>query len=231
MTHGKKHDRLRAILVISEVALACVLLVGAGLLLRSFLRVLDVDLGFQPSRAAAITVDYDDGGKPAKRSAILQEILSRVKAIPGIETAGITDMVPLDRNRGWNLSAKGREARKGDLSGAFVYMITPGYLDAMGMQLRAGRDFTWHDSTDSEHVVILNKSAADYFWPGEDPIGRLAIVNGMTPASSASSPMSAKAASKPSRAFRCICPPPSRVPTVPSWSCAPSFRPTSSPPA
>ena len=178
MTHSKKHDRMRGILVISEVALACVLLVGAGLLLRSFLRVLDVDLGFQPSRAAAITVDYDDGGKPAKRSAILQEILSRVKAIPGIETAGITDNVPLDRNRAWNLSAKGREARKGDLSGAFVYMITPGYLDAMGMQLRAGRDFTWADSTDSEHVVILNKSAADYFWPGEDPIGRLAIVNG-----------------------------------------------------
>jgi predicted permease len=178
MTQSKKHDRMRGILVISEVALACVLLVGAGLLLRSFLRVLDVDLGFQPSRAAAITVDYDDGGKDAKRSAILQEILGRVKSIPGIESAGITDNVPLDRNRAWNLSAKGREVRKGDLSGAFVYMITPGYLDAMGMQLRAGRDFTWADSTDSEHVVILNKSAAGYWWPGEDPIGRIAIVNG-----------------------------------------------------
>jgi predicted permease len=177
MTQSKKHDRMRGTLVISEVALACVLLVGAGLLLRSFLRVLDVDLGFQPSRAAAITVDYDDGGKAAKRGPILQEILGRVKAIPGIESAGITDNVPLDRNRAWNLSAKGREMRKGDMSGAFVYMITPGYLDAMGMQLRAGRDFTWADSTDSEHVVILNKSAADYFWPGEDPVGRIAIVN------------------------------------------------------
>jgi predicted permease len=177
MTQGKKHDRLRSVLVISEIALACVLLVGAGLLLRSFLRVLDVDLGFQPSRAASITVDYDDEGKPAKRGAILQEILGRVKAIPGIESAGITDNVPLDRNRAWNLSAKGREVREGDLSGAFVYMITPGYLDAMGMQLRAGRDFTWADATDSEHVVILNKSAADYLWPGENPIGRTALVN------------------------------------------------------
>ncbi|MEQ1352861.1 MAG: ABC transporter permease [Candidatus Acidiferrum sp.] len=178
MTQSKKHDRMRGILVISEVALACVLLVGAGLLLRSFLRVLDVDLGFQPSRAAAITVDYDDGGKDARRGPILQEIIGRVKAIPGIESVGITDNVPLDRNRAWNLSAKGREVRKGDLSGAFVYITTPGYLDAMGMQLRAGRDFTWADSTDSEHVVILNKSAADYFWPGEDPIGRIAIVAG-----------------------------------------------------
>ena len=177
MTHSKKHDRMRGILVISEVALACVLLVGAGLLLRSFLRVLDVDLGFQPSRAAAITVDYDDEDKPAKRSAILQEILGRVKAIPGIETAGIADNLPLDRNRAWGLSAKGKDYRKGELPGAFVYMVTPGYLGAMGMQLRAGRDFTWADSPDSERVIIVNKTAADYLWPGEDPIGRIALVN------------------------------------------------------
>ena len=63
MSGGRKHDRLRSALVISEVALACVLLVGAGLLLRSFLRVLDVDLGFEPTHAAALKVDYDDGGK------------------------------------------------------------------------------------------------------------------------------------------------------------------------
>src|SRR5438874_10450479 len=61
-TEGRKHDRMRATLVVSEVALACVLLIGAGLLLRSFLRVLDVDLGFQPDRAAAIRVEYDEGG-------------------------------------------------------------------------------------------------------------------------------------------------------------------------
>src|SRR6185437_9914381 len=78
MSAGRKHERLRAVLVISEVALACVLLIGAGLLLRSFLHVLDVDLGFQPSRAAALKIDYDDGGRPAHRGAILQEILRRV---------------------------------------------------------------------------------------------------------------------------------------------------------
>jgi FtsX-like permease family len=112
MTHGKKHDRMRSVLVVSEIALACVLLVGAGLLLRSFLHVLDVDLGFQPSRAAAVTVDYDDGDNSAKRSAILQRMLGRVKAIPGIEAAGITDNLPLDRNRAWGLSAKGKDYRK-----------------------------------------------------------------------------------------------------------------------
>ena len=71
-------------LVISEVALACVLLVGAGLLLRSFLHVLDVDLGFEPSRAAAISVDYNDGGDAAKRGAIWQEIIRRVEEFPGL---------------------------------------------------------------------------------------------------------------------------------------------------
>src|SRR6202035_4161945 len=178
ISDGRKHERMRSVLVISEIALACVLLVGAGLLLRSFLRVLDVDLGFQPSRAAAITVDYSDGGNSAKRSAKLQQILSRVKAIPGIEAAGITDNLPLDRNRAWGLSAKGKDYRKGELPGAFAYVVTPGYLEAMGMQLRAGRDLNWADGPDSPPVVLLNRTAANYLWPNEDPIGRVALVNG-----------------------------------------------------
>ena len=82
---------MRSILVISEVALACVLLVGAGLLLRSFLRVLDVDLGFQPSHAAAISVDYDDGRSMAKRGEILQEILT----VAGIEGGSSRDERPM----------------------------------------------------------------------------------------------------------------------------------------
>src|SRR5215472_14945212 len=72
-SEGRKHDRMRSVLVITEIALACVLLVGAGLLLRSFLRVLDIDLGFEPTRAAAVSVDYDDGGNAAKRAAICRK--------------------------------------------------------------------------------------------------------------------------------------------------------------
>ena len=177
MSEGRKHERLRATLVISQVALACVLLIGAGLLLRSFLRVLDVDLGFEPSRAAAIKVEYDDGN-PARRGAILQEILRRVSAIPGIEAAGISDNLPLDMNRSWGLSAKGRDYRQGDLPGAFVYMITPGYLNAMGMHLVEGRDIGWQDGPDSERVAIINQRAARQLWPGEDPVGRIGLVNG-----------------------------------------------------
>src|SRR6185295_3064288 len=84
---GRGHQRLRASLVVSEVALACVLLVGAGLLLRSFLRVLDVDLGFRPASVAAIKVDDVGGGNGEKRGAALEDLLTRVQAIPGVELA------------------------------------------------------------------------------------------------------------------------------------------------
>jgi len=174
MSQGRKHERLRAALVISEVALACVLLSGAGLLLRSFLRVLDVDLGFQPSHAAAIKVDYDDGGSPARRGAILQEMLRRVSVIPGIESAGIADMLPLDRNRSWGFIAKGSVYDKKKRHGAFVYVVTPGYLGTMGMRLLEGRDFNWHDQPTSEPVIIINQAAARQEWPDQDPIGRFA---------------------------------------------------------
>jgi len=174
VSQGRQHERLRSALVVSEVALACVLLVGAGLLMRSFLRVLDVDLGFQPSRAAAIKVSYDDGGNPARRGAILQEMLRRVGALPGIEAAGIADMLPLDRNRSWDLRAKGRVYPPGVNDDAFVYVVTPGYFGAMGMHLRTGRDFNWQDTPQSEQVIIINQAAARREWPGQDPIGRLA---------------------------------------------------------
>jgi predicted permease len=183
MSAGRKHERMRAVLVISEVALACVLLVGAGLLLRSFLRVLDVDLGFQPSRAAVIKVDYDDGNdrnSRARRGVILREMLRNIDSIPGVEASGVADMLPLGRNRSWGFQAKGKEYPKEVARDALVRIITPGYLGAMGMHLLEGRDFNWQDTEGREPAVIINQAAARRFWPGEDPVGRLALVNGDT---------------------------------------------------
>jgi predicted permease len=178
LSEGKKHESLRAALVISELALACVLLVGAGLLLHSFLRVLDVDLGFEPSRTAAIKVDFDDS-KPERRGTILSDMLQRVRTVPGIEAAGISDNLPLDMNRSWGLSAKGKQYKPGELPATFVYVVTPGYLNVMGMRMLAGRDISWEDETGKERVVIINQTAARYLWPGEDPVGRMALVNGI----------------------------------------------------
>ena len=186
-TEGRHFHGLRSLLVVSEVALACVLLVSAGLLLRSFLRVLDVDLGFQPSQAAALTISYDDNGDPKHRTPILQEILRRVQQIPGVETAGIADMLPLGRNRSWGFQAVGRVYTKDDppdAYDAYVRIVTPGYLSAMGMHLREGRDFDWAlDRPDTQVAVIINEAAAKLHWPGQDALGK--EVNGFTGKSTA----------------------------------------------
>jgi predicted permease len=178
-SEGRRHDRIRSALVISEIALACVLLVGAGLLLRSFLRVLDVDLGFEPSRVAAVSVDYDDGGNPAKQAAIWQDVVTRASQIPGVEVAGISDNLPMGRNRGWGIAAKGQTPPKNeDFIGVFVYIVSPGYLKAMGMRLLTGRDVSWDDLVNNRNVVIINESVARKLWPGQNPIGRIAIAGG-----------------------------------------------------
>ncbi len=177
-SEGKKHDHVRSALVITEVALSCVLLVGAGLLLRSFLRVLDVDLGFEPSRAAAISVDDENGGNAAKRAANWQEVVRQASTIPGVKAAGITDNLPMSRNRSWGIKAKGGDYDGGKFQGIFVYIVSPGYLKAMGMRLTEGRDISWDDIFNNENVLIINETVARKLWPGLDPIGRVAIAGG-----------------------------------------------------
>jgi predicted permease len=176
-SHGRKHDTMRSALIVTEIAMACVLLVGAGLLLRSFLRILNVDLGFEPSSAASISVDYNDGGDAAKRTAIWQEVVRRVGSIPGVETAGITDNLPMSTNRSWGIVAKGREQQKG-VKDTFIYVVSPGYLRTIGMRLVEGRDIRWDDADKKTAVVIINETVARYLWPGEDPIDRIAVVGG-----------------------------------------------------
>ena len=175
LSEGRKHDRMRSVLVVSEVALACVLLVGSGLLLRSFLRVLDVDLGFQPSCAAVMDINYDPGPKGENIGPALQQILAAVKAMPGVEAAGVADMLPLDRERAWGLSNPSRDTAKDEGSAAIVRIVTPGYLEAMGIRLIAGRDISWEDILTNQPVVIINETAARLHWPGEDPVGRAAL--------------------------------------------------------
>lgn len=180
---SRRHERVRSILVVSEVALACMLLIGAGLLLRSFLHVLDVDLGFQPERAASIKVDYDDSAPTRdasvqKRTAIFQQVIARVSAIPGVEAAGISDYLPLDRNRSWGTPIpKGIKPPDKFPAGPLVYVVSPGYIRAMGTRLR-GRDFAWSDGPKSEAVVMIDSGYAHYLaslahWPDDNPVGQL----------------------------------------------------------
>jgi predicted permease len=177
-SQGKHHDRMRSALVITEVALSCVLLVGAGLLLRSFLRVLDVDLGFEASHAASITVDDESGMNTAKRAAAWQEVVRRAAAIPGVAAAGITDNLPMSRNRSWGIKAKGGDYEGGKIQTVFVYIVSPGYFKAMGMRLTAGHDINWADLFNNENVVVINETVARKLWPRQNPIGRIAQAGG-----------------------------------------------------
>jgi predicted permease len=177
---GRKHERVRATLVIAEVALACVLLVTAGLLLRSFVKVLQVDLGFRPEGAASIKVDYDDTAPSqdasiAKRTAIFQQILAQVSALPGVQAAGMSDYLPLGPNREWGSPVpEGKTFAPNELPSPLVYVITPGFMHAMGIRVR-GRDFTWLDGPHNESVVLINASAARVYWPNEDALGKVLL--------------------------------------------------------
>ena len=150
---GRSHERFRSVLVISELALACLLLVGAGLLLRSFLRVLDVDLGFNPSHAAAMQTDLPPATNKdqlVQRANFLKSEIDRVSALPGVQSVGIADMLPLDRNREWGLESVGRYHAKDADTGALVYLVTPGYLRGHGdAPALEGRDFSWNDTPDT----------------------------------------------------------------------------------
>jgi predicted permease len=185
---SRRHERLRSMLVISEVALACVLLVGAGLLMRSFLRILDVNLGFQPTYAATIKLDFDDGGGDAKRTAIFENAISRISALPGVEHAGIADNLPFARNRSWGIPhLLGVDDAHVHGQSALVYMITPGYFAAMGIPV-TGRDFSWEDKplvrdkkrnvVQGNPVIILNQGTARHLFPNGDAIGHVIDASG-----------------------------------------------------
>ncbi len=130
---GSRRTWMRNALVVSEIAFACVLLVGAGLLLRSFMRVLDVDLGFRPSRAMTIRVDPDTSySTREQRTAYFDEVLRQIRAIPGVELAGITDALPLGRNRTWGARAKGVTYERGRGPSAFPRIVSDGYVRGDG---------------------------------------------------------------------------------------------------
>jgi putative ABC transport system permease protein len=178
-TEGKRGAAVREVLVVAEVALACVLLVGGGLLLRSFMSVLDVELGFQPHGAAAWRVDTDREFENRESAvAFYDRLIANVEAVPGVDGAGLTDTPPLGRNRGWLIRAKGVVYESGKVPGAFPRMVDHRYLKVIGIPLVAGRHFTEHDDAKSGKVVIINETAAKTLFPGQDPLGRMVLISG-----------------------------------------------------
>jgi predicted permease len=177
---GPRHSWVRNGLVVAEVAFACTLLVGASLLMRSFVRVLDLNLGFEPERAASMRVDPSFRfSNSAQRNSYMDEVLQRTRSIPGIRAAGLTDVLPFAGDRSWQVSGKGQIYAKGQYPPEpFVRVVSEGYFQSLEIRLQAGRGFTERDRESSEPVVIVNETLARTLWPGRDAVGQIITQDG-----------------------------------------------------
>jgi putative ABC transport system permease protein len=175
-TPGKERRRTRGLLVVSDVALALVLLTGAGLMMKSFARLLEVKPGFDTSKTLTMNVSlwgqkYSDNAHVA---AFYQQVLDRVEALPGVESAGVVSQLPLGGNLdmyGMHIVDKPNPNPADDPS-ADRYSASPHYLHAMHIPLLNGRNFTQQDRADSPPVAIINQTFAERIWSGENPIGK-----------------------------------------------------------
>jgi predicted permease len=175
-SEGGPGNWIRSALVVSEVALSCVLLVGAGLLMRSFLRLLEVDPGFRPEQAAAWRIETGGRYQTAEeRERLYNRLVRSIEAVPGVESVGMTDALPLGRNRAWGIRAKGETYTRETFPIAFPRLIDPGYIRTMKIPLRAGREFTEHDTAESQKVLVVNETMARRLWPDRDPLGQIAL--------------------------------------------------------
>ncbi len=132
-------------------------------------------MGFRPERAATLRIDPGRHySTQALRNAYFDEALRRVKAIPGVRSAGLTDVLPLGHNRTWGSPAKGQVYKSADdYPVSFVRIVSDGYIKAMGMTLVKGRDLTERDTPASAPVIMINETLARRLWPGQDPIGQI----------------------------------------------------------
>jgi putative ABC transport system permease protein len=173
---GARRQRIRNVLIISEVALALVLLVGAGLLLKSFTRLLSVDPGFDPKNVLTMNVSLPQAGyqEPPKRVNFYRETVQRISAMPGVETASAVSLLPLSptTNSG-TTTAENSVVGQNDLGvEADWRWITPDYFRTMGATLIKGRSFTEDDKEGAPLVAIVDESFARRFYPNEDAIGK-----------------------------------------------------------
>ncbi len=176
---SSRHGWFRDGLAVSQFALACVLLVGAALLIQSFLRVLDVKLGFQPERAATLRIDP---GVPfsslAQQDAFIDDMLHRARSVPGIAAAGISDVLPMDGDRSWQVSGQGQVYEKNHHPEAFIRVVSDGYFQALGVGLKSGREFTESDRASTEPVAMVNETMARTLWPGQNAVGKMVTQDG-----------------------------------------------------
>jgi putative ABC transport system permease protein len=175
-TSGRRSAVIRSFLVVSEMALSVILLVGAGLLLRSFIRLMSEDLGFHPEQRIAMQVWLPEQRYQSNQQILnfYDQALDRVRALPGVKDASAINFLPLS---GWldyiDFDIAGRPTpRSGEQFTSQYRIVDPNYIKTIGLSLETGRSFTSADSPDSPGVAIINDSLARRYWPNENPVGK-----------------------------------------------------------
>jgi predicted permease len=174
--------RLRSLLIVCQVALSLMLLIGSGLLIRSFLRLQENAFGFQPERVLSCGILLDRNRYPdlAARSRFLEQSLARIREVPGVEFAGAISTLPLSGNDARRpFKVPGQPELPDPQNSVQFRVVTQDYFSAMGIPLRSGRLFDEGDRQGAEGVAIINEKLARRLWPNEDPVGKSIIVPDM----------------------------------------------------
>ena len=178
-------NRLRQTLVIAEVALALVVLVGAGLLVTSFARLIAVKPGFNPQHLLTMRIGLSSQqyNKSADRKQFVTELNTRLEALPGVESVGIGDDLPIaGTDSSTSLKIQDQPATsQGDPASVGLHVINPHYFDALGTRVLRGRVFTDRDAAGTPSVFVINETLARRFWPNEDPLGKRIRYNNADP--------------------------------------------------
>ena len=182
---SRRQGRLRRLLVIAEVALALVLLVGSGLILRSFIKLRQVDLGFTAHNVLTMRVPLAEAKYPTPKTAddprdppglaFYDQLLERVRSLPGVRAAAAATVLPLGAGQGWGkfLSVEGHPADSIDKVPLVRFaLVSPDYFRTLGITVRQGRSFATADGGNSQPVAIVNETLARRFFPNEDPLGK-----------------------------------------------------------
>ncbi|HEV2131108.1 MAG TPA: ABC transporter permease, partial [Longimicrobiaceae bacterium] len=174
-TSGRSRQRVRRSLVVAEVALSVVLVIGAGLLVRSFWELRQIELGFDPDNVLTLQLslpqaDYSDA--PAMIG-FYRQLIERVEALPAVRSAGATGLLPLAQSVGdWGIDIEGRIRDQENRFHGYLQIVTPGYLETMRLPLVNGRLIEHADREDALPAVVINQTMAERYWPGEEAVGK-----------------------------------------------------------
>ncbi len=190
-TEGIRRNRVRSLLIVCEVALSVLVLIGAGLLVKSFLRLREVNPGFDPRHVLTTSLSLGVARYPQgeQQRDFFQKILQRIRALPGIESAGVINPLPFGGSSSSNtFTIEGRPPLDpGETPHSYYRAISPDYFRTMGIPLLKGRAFTERDVKDQPPVLIINETLARRFFAGEDPLGKRIII-GFDPIDNPNSP-------------------------------------------